>query len=333
MGNLEIPTTENNGLKIEIKGSAAKNVVKKEHSKNSDYLKNYLFYIISNKTKDIQVYKAGNNTAEYALEQKGLVKDIKSTPDNKFLLVTNYNSTALDVISLADDMKIKQLDLASDGGEILIDKTRNKAYISAPNESLLYVLDIQTMTLTQKIKLKGNCTNLTLTDNDRKILYVDKKTNEIWTVELDNDYATKYIGSFPNVSKLAYTNGKIYITSRVASRIAVVDYETLNLMMEVPVNEKPIDLIVYKNNLYILSASTNTIQILDTFRDEFVGEIKLNTQGFSTKICNIDNIAIVTDALTNQYSIVNLNTNKLIQNNPIDLPVSKIIIVPEIRKN
>ena len=37
--------------------------------------------------------------------------DLKITKDNKFLLVTSYDSTLVNVISLADDRIIKQLDL------------------------------------------------------------------------------------------------------------------------------------------------------------------------------------------------------------------------------
>ena len=101
------------------------------------------------------------------------------------------------------------------------------------------------------------------------------------------------------------------------------------------VNEKPVDMLVYKNNLYVLSAMDNTLQILDIFKDELVNTINLNTQGFSTKIYRIEdsNYAVVTDGVANKYSIINLNTNKIEKVNTADIPITKMVILPEVRKN
>ena len=50
------------------------------------------------------------------------------------------------------------------------------------------------------------CEKLTLSEDGSKIFYVDKKTNEIWAVELNNKYLLKEIGRFPNTSKIAYSS-------------------------------------------------------------------------------------------------------------------------------
>lgn len=337
IGNLEIPTVKDNGLKLDIKPTEKTKKNKQQNVSQSvvSVLKDKVFYISSSISKNIQVVASNHTQPDYALEQNGIVYDFKATPDNKFLLVTNFGKTYLEVISLADDMVIKQIDLTNEGGDILIDRDRNKAYISSPSASCLYVLDLSNMTLKQKIKLKGKCVKVVLTDKNRKIFYFDQNTKEVWSVELDNDYITKYIGSFPNVSKIEYANGKVYLTSRVAGRIAIVDYETLNLVSEMPVKEKPIDMLIYRNYLYILSASTNTIQVLDVMKDEIIQEINLNNTGFSSKIYRINdsNFAIVPNAASNTYSVIDLNKNIFVKNNVLEVPVTKMVILPVIRKN
>jgi DNA-binding beta-propeller fold protein YncE len=92
---------------------------------------------------------------------------------------------------------------------------------------------------------------------------------------------------------------------------------------------------LYKNKLYILSATTNTIQILDTINDLFVDDIQLNTKGFSSKIYQVEDsqYAIVTDASENEYSVLNLEANELIKNTSINIPILKMVIAPEGRKN
>ena len=94
-------------------------------------------------------------------------------------------------------------------------------------------------------------------------------------------------------------------------------------------------MITYKTYLYILSAEKNIVQVLDVTTDEIVKNIDLNTDGFSTKIYKLDNFdsAIITDTKAGKFSIINLTANILVKNYPIDVPVSEIVIVPEVRKN
>lgn len=331
IGNLQIPTAQDNGLRIETQKFVPTTVSSKPI--DIGQLKNKIFYVATCYSKNIQVVKGGHS--EYALSQNGIIRGMKATPDKKFLLVTVFDKSFVEVISLADDRRIKQIELPSDAGEIVVDDKTNKAYVSSPSASTLYVIDLSNMTLSQKIKLKGKCSRIALVDNARKILYVDRSNNEVWSVELDNDYLTKYIGTFPNISKIAYANGKVYLTSRVANRLAIVDYDTLNLVAEKQVEAKPIDMLTYKTYLYILSAEKNIVQVLDVTTDEIVKNIELNTDGFSTKIYKLDNLdsAIVTDTKAGKFSIINLTANILVKNYPIEVPVSEIVIVPEVRKN
>lgn len=67
----------------------------------------------------------------------------------------------------------------------------------------------------------------------------------IWAIELDNNYLLKEIGKFPNVSKIVYTNNKIYITSRTKNRLAIIDYDTINLIAEIEICEKSIDMLAF----------------------------------------------------------------------------------------
>lgn len=73
----------------------------------------------------------------------------------------------------------------------------------------------------------------------------------------------KEIGKFPNVSKIVYTNDKIYITSRTKNRLAIIDYNTIGLIAEIEICEKPIDMIAFHERVYVLGAGDNSIQVVD----------------------------------------------------------------------
>ena len=187
------------------------------------------------------------------------------------------------------------------------------------------------MSLVQKIKINGYCENLLLAED--KLFYVDKLKNEIWSIELKNQYELKDIGKFPNVSALAFTNDKLYISSRTKSRIAVIDYTTLGLINEFTTVNKPIAMLLYNKTLYILGAQNNVIQKINTGNDSSEGYIELGTEGFSSGFHRIENseFAIVTDLKNNKYSIIDLSKGKLLKTYSLNVPIKDIIITDKVK--
>lgn len=339
IGNLQIPTAQDAGIRVKAEPFLEYKTVKTSKTTKNlvnkvPQLQNKTIYVATCYSKNIQVIQDEASKPEYALAQKAIPIDMKATPDDKFLLVTAYSKTFVDVISLADERIIKQIDLTTPAEEIAIDKVNNKAYVSSSGASSIYIIDLNTMALKQKIKIKGMCEKLSLSDDGTKLFYADKKTNSVWAIELDNEFVIKNVGNFPSISKIIYAQGKIYLTSRTKNRLAIIDYVTLGLIKEVDVQAKPIDMLGYKNNLYILSAQNNTVQILDTETDEITDIIDLNTAGFSTKIYRIKNtnIALVTDTKTDKYSVLDLDKKQVIKTNTIEIPVSEIVVVNKVKR-
>lgn len=339
MGNLQIGTAIDAGIRTNAEPFLENKTVKTSKTTENlvdkvPQLENKTIYVATCYSKNIQVVQGESKLPEYALSETSIPIDMEATPDDKFLLVTSYGKTFVNVISLADDKIIRQLDLTTPAEEIVVDKYKNRAYVSSADDSSIYIIDLGTMTLKQKIKVKGACEKLYLTEDGSKLFYVDRKTSDVWVIEPDNQFVIKDIGSFPNVSKIAYVQGKIYITSRTKNRLAIIDYITQGLMKEMDVAPKPIDMLVYKDNLYILSAQTNVVQVLNAVDDEMTHTIDLNTSGFSTQIYRLKNtnIALITDTKANKYSVLDLDKNQVIKTNILEIPVSKIAVTPRVRK-
>lgn len=333
IGNLEIPTSKDSIVTAPIVQPKTVADNKINSIAQIPQLKNKILYVSTSFSKNIQVVNPEKKVPEYALQQNHIPIMIKGY-DDMFLLVTSYGKKAVDVISLADDKVIKQIEIKTQPDEIIIDRKNKIAYISSPEDASIYVLSLETMTLKRQIKLNGMCEKIILSDDGTKIFYNDKQTNTIWAVELDNEYLLKEIGKFPNVSKIAYINGKVYVTSRTKSRLAIIDYETLGLMSENSVSPKPLDMLIYNDNLFVLGASENTIEVIDTTRDKLTDTIVLPTDGFSTKINLIEgtNLALISDAKAGKYVILNLDTKTVVASNPIATPVSSIVVANKIKK-
>ena len=188
------------------------------------------------------------------------------------------------------------------------------------------------MTLKKQLKINGKCEKLTLSEDGTKIFYVDRNKNDIWAIELDNNYLLKNIGSFPNISEIAYVNGKIYVISRTRNRLAIVDYATLGLLKELEVCEKPVKLYAKGNELYILGAQDNLLEVLDTQDDVITDILYLNTNSFATNITPIDEtgMIMITNARSGMYSVVDTETKDIVKTSPLELPVRAIVVVDKV---
>ena len=338
IGNLDIQLSPEQDIKVAAETFTSARV--NEANKNRKYtnsstvaqLKDKNLYMVTAYSKNISVVNGESLKADYALSQVATPIDAKLTKDGKFLLVTAYDSTLVNVISIADDRIIKQLDLTTQGGEIVMDYANNKAFIASPNASTIYVLDTSNMTLVQRIKINGMCEKLTL--NGDYLLYVDKLSDNVWSMEIANNYTLKNLGNFPNISKVIFNNGIVYLSIRTKNRIAVLDYNTKQLLTEFETVEKPIDMLIHNNSLYILGAKDNKIQVVSLEDCEPVGMINIGGDGFSTKFCLIpeSNLVIVSDTKLSKYSIIDLNTNKVVKTNGTELPVNNIIVGKKIKK-
>ena len=305
---------------------------KKASTKPVEQLNNKTFYISSGANKNIQVIQSDSKIPEYSLEQNHVINDLKGY-NEEFLLVTYFDCKIMNIISLMDEKVIKQVNFETNPEQIIIDNDKKIAYITAGSNSSVYVFSLETMTLKKQLKINGQCEKFTLSQDGTKLFYVDRNTNNIWAIELDNNFLLKNIGSFPNVSKIAYENGKIYIISRTKNRIAIVDYETLGLKAELDVCEKPVDMYAHGNDLFILGAQDNIVEVLNTEEDVITDKLYLNTNAFATNITPIANsdMIMVTNALSGLYSVIDTDLKEVIKTSPLDIPVRTIAVTDRVK--
>ena len=328
IGNIDVGVTQETGLRI----NNSRNKGKKSETTPVEPLNNKTFYISSGTNKNIQVIHTDSKNAQYALEQKHVINDLKAY-NNQFLLVTYFDSKVMNIISLMDEKVIKQVPFEIHPEQIIIDNDKKVAYITSGSNSSVYVFNLETMTLKRQLKINGLCEKFTLSEDGNKLFYVDRNKNNIWAIELDNNYKLKNIGTFPNISKIAYTDGKIYVISRTQNRLAIVDYETLELISELEVCEKPVDLYAHNKELYILGAGENLVEVLNTEEDVITDKLFLNTNAFATTITPIENseMIMITNARSGLYSVIDTTTKEIVKTSPLDVPVRSIVVTDKVK--
>ncbi len=334
IGNLKIDTKSEDIIKVKSDNLLEEFISKSEpvnHQKLISELINKSVYVTTNYSKNIQVFEPAQSVPNYSLAQKSIPIDVKAVNNGKFLLVTSYDRPFVDIVSVADSRFIKQISLPSNPEQILLDEENNKAYITSPLASTIFVVDLKTMSLCQKIKINGYCEHIILSEG--KLLYVDKLHNEIWAIEINNDYKLKDIGTFPNVSAIAFANNKVYISSRTKSRVAVVDYDTLGLVNEFTTVNKPTGMLLYENLLYVLGSQNNEIQVIDINTDSIKNTVKIGTGGYSAGLKRMSNTnyAIINDIKNNYYSIIDLASGRILKSYELNIPIKDVIIADKVK--
>ena len=228
LGDLDIPLNSN--LKID-------NAKKKNNALTSSelnavpqkinvipQLSNKQFFITNFNSNLIYIMPADMRDVQYTLKLDSVPRAVKEI-NNKFLMVATNGKTYVDVVDVQNEEIAKQIDIGVEADEILISKDQQTAYIISNKSPNIFVIDLVNMALTKQIQVKGLPEKLNFSDDETKLIYQDSATNDIYTVEINNNYVNIYQCNVANVSKLAVAGNKVYALSRTQNKLRIFPYQ------------------------------------------------------------------------------------------------------------
>ena len=146
--------------------------------------------------------------------------------ENIFILPNNKNIilAANQAASLSDDKIIKQLDLTTIGGEIIIDSKNNIAYVTSQNAQSIYIVDLNSMQLKKVVKLDQKPSKIAYCEIDDSISFYDEYSSKVFnmTKGVDN-FVVQPVGNVSNVSKVLSDVANIYTISRTNNELQIFD--------------------------------------------------------------------------------------------------------------
>lgn len=233
LGDLKIPLTS------EIKIVAPQKPTKSSTpaQKNVQFtnlplgVKNKLYYVGAFDSPFLTVFNSDYVAPQFSLKLPNIPSDIKADNTGQYLLIACKNENFVDVLDASTQAVIKQIDLQAIPDEILISKD-NTAYISSINAKSIFVVDLNTMKMSQKINTKGMAQRLTLSDDERKLAYYDKSSSKIFAIELDNSFMVREVLSVPNTYKILFNKGILYALSRTDDKLVMVNYYEIDFDKE-----------------------------------------------------------------------------------------------------
>ena len=186
------------------------------------------------------------------------------------------------------------------------------------------------MTLSKKIKVMGAPKYITFNEDFSKLYYFDKLSSNIYSLALaGSTFVNTEIMSCPNVSALKVKGSELFVTSRTRNKLITFSLDINEIISEIDLPDKPVDMLLYEDKLNILCAKDNKIIVVNTKNGEIEKIVDLWTKNFARKLNRIHNsdTVMVTDATAGFYNVYNLKTQKVIQKNKLTIPVTVITII------
>lgn len=310
-------------LKISLYSSSINNIFKtdKEQPVQQNtkivpipYMSGKTLLITTLDSKTVSVIPSDSTTPKFTLALDNLPKFIQPVCNDRYILTATAGKTYIQVADVEQEVFAKKIDLTFQPTEILISNDKSKAYVAVGDDQSIFIIDLKTMALSEKIKIKGYPKNITLTDNNKTLVYTDKNTGDIYSLTLDETYLNKFIYNASNISKIIATDKNLYLLSRTDNTLQVIDNELKDIIYKENVGTKPLDMLLSGNKLYILCAS-NELDIFNLENFALESKIKLSDSGFSKKLLKLpnSNLFLITNVSDKKYLIFDTTKNKVIQ--------------------
>ena len=257
-------------------------------------------YVLSTEGKSLFIINLSNVTVSEKVELDAVPYRMCLSSDGTQLAYADKMNDTVYVLKLDDDFKNIPVTTIKNVSKLVIDNNRLYAVSRVTN-------------------------NLKVTDYNLDKAIFGSDENEEKGVILQKKLANNTHRLLGSMSLLPDKNSNVYDEEKDIESALVKESEFKTAL-------KPTDLYLFGNNLYVLCSGENKLFVFDCVNMKFVKEIQLPLHGFARKITRVDNsdIALITDAYSKKYSIINLRNSNIVGTYPLDLPVNFITIINKI---
>lgn len=243
LGNLEIPvidrsikadkkvatqsTSQNKTVIAKKNGKKiVKTHVKAVKTKMPKELDGKMFLATNFDSQYLKVFTPGRPEPVYGLKLKGILKDVKVTPDKRFLIAAIFGKNQVDVADIGNEQIARSIEINAQPSEVEVNAETNKAFVMSADGHSIFAIDLSDMTVTEKISLDASPYRMSLSDNGTQLAYADKNTNNIYIIKIDDEYKNVPITKMENISKILIDDAnRLYAISRTQNKLLINDFD------------------------------------------------------------------------------------------------------------
>jgi len=219
------------------------------------------------------VYKinADNLEIEAVVKVGAVPKYLAVTPNNKYLLVTNWSSGDLSIVDLNKEKEIKRIRIGTYPRGIVINQESSIAYVAIMGSSKIAKVDLNSFTKTYIEDVGRSPRHLCLSP-DGKILYASMNgEGKIAKISLiDNSIEKLKTGSLPRSMEMSKDGKFLYVVNYGSDKLSKVSTESMQVVTSIKTNDKPIGITIDEkmNNVWVACYEGSLMVFHDAYYDD-----------------------------------------------------------------
>ena len=328
LGNLKIPLISSPVNNFFQQDSNAKSKPVYKNITPLPQLKNKTLLITTLDSQNVNIVPTDSVEPKFVLKLNGLPRFVEPVSNDNYIMVATSGKTFIDIADLNQSVLAKKIDISAIPSEIVLTADKNTAYVAATNEEAIFVIDVKSMSLVEKIKIVGFPKHMYFDEKAGMIGYIDRTSGDVYILTTTMPYVNKKIAKVGNVSKLLVSDNKVYLLSRTENKLSVYDIELQEMIFDIDTVVKPVDMAQFGKKLYILSG-TNKLQIFNMEDYLMEADVTIAEKGFTKDIIKVpgSNFVLITNIAGNNYYVFDVTKNQVVQTVPTALNIYDLKIM------
>lgn len=286
-------------------------------------LKNKVLYTSTFKENFINIINSQTGRITGNLKLPSNPSDMVLTENGRYLLVSSMSTNKIFIIDTYNNSLVKDIESGKLPSSILIPKGSDKAYTANKLSSTVSIIGLTDMALKKTLKVNGSPDNLAFLNEN--IYYNDTDSGNVYALNPDDEIST-LITNVKNISAMKIYKNHLLMLSRSEGELVVFDLNENKELARIKIGEKPTDIQLSekKGEIYVLSAGSDELNIIDLKEFKIQKTVSLNSGGFPGKIILIENEnkALITNNDSYQIAVFDMKKQEIIGHMPISKNVS-----------
>lgn len=190
------------------------------------------------------------NTDNYAIEQVIAVgsvpKYVAVTPDNRYVLVSNWCSGDLSIVDIANNTEIKRVAIGAHPRGIVVDAASEYAYIAVMGGSSIAVLDLRHFTVSRINKVGITPRHLCLSPDERYLYATFNNESNVGKIDLQTRTLTTKVrsGKAPRSMVLSGDGKYLYVVNYNDANISKIQTSDMTVLQKIKTPLHPIGITI-----------------------------------------------------------------------------------------
>lgn len=169
-------------------------------------------------------------------------KYVATTPDGKYVLVTNWCSYDMSIIDVASGREVKRLPIGPHPRGIAVNSSSSTAYVAVMGGRDIVTVDLATFALGRIANVGGAPRHLVLSPDDQTLYATLNADGQVAKIDVASGRVIQRVttGSAPRSMAISTDGLSLYVVNYESSTVSKVDAATMQVRQSLPTNHHPI---------------------------------------------------------------------------------------------